>query len=86
MTGNSRQEINRQILKIIGMAVEQWPEQRFGQILRNLGVVEQTGLMRVSNHGKIAREENYWYNEFMTEPEYTLARIMENVDKLKWEV
>lgn len=35
---NPRQEANRQILEVLGQAVEQNPDLRFHQLLQNLGI------------------------------------------------
>ena len=35
----TRQEANREIVRILSAVVEDAPEQRFGQILANLGII-----------------------------------------------
>lgn len=65
----NRQRANREILELLKAEVERNPDIRFGQMLRNIGVVlDET----------IAGEHRpRWINEFNTESVDVLARIKE---------
>lgn len=52
----TRQEINREILKLLAEANEQMPDQRFGQLLVNMGVTIQSSIY---NFGSTVYEISY---------------------------
>lgn len=64
----SRQEANRKLVAIISAIVEQYPDQRFGQILYNISV---------ATHVKTAElDGTFWYKDiFFEESSDTLKRI-----------
>lgn len=59
-----RQQYNRMIIDILVAAVERFPEQRFGQILRNLQIVEEQ-----------QQSGGPWKNEFNTESADLILRM-----------
>lgn len=59
----TRLKANREIMKMLSKAIRDNPDARFGQILRNLGVVRIT-----SNLDGLPT----WINEFNTESSVTL--------------
>lgn len=69
---SKRQVINIQILEAVLAYARQHPTQRLGQILRNLGVVAE---LRDEQGTPYA-----WKNDFNTEPEFILKRMMEQGD------
>ncbi len=62
-----RQEANRKLIEILKAEVESQPTIRFGQLLRNIGVIIDT------------IPEGYntpiWQNHFYEEPDDMLARV-----------
>ncbi len=69
----NRRAANRAILDHIYLEIEENPDLRFGQILRNLGIV-----------GEITDEWGSpfaWTNEFNTEPWFILDRILSKKDE-----
>jgi hypothetical protein len=67
----TRFEANREIMKRLSKAIKDNPDQRFGQLLRNLGVVREQGY-DVDQCGTPPR----WVNEFNTESEFTLNNMI----------
>jgi hypothetical protein len=61
----NRQYANLLILARIKAEIEAYPDMRFGQILRNLGVVD----------AKFVDGEAKWTNTFHEEPSVTLDRM-----------
>lgn len=64
----SRLDNNRAIVEILAALVEEYPSMRFGQILRNANVVQET----LSDNLIV----NGWENEFNTESVTTQERMM----------
>ena len=63
-----RQSANEEILSIIFKATQKWPDQRLGQLLRNLDVVYSYN----TPNGPV------WSNGFNEEPWHTLDRMLQN--------
>ena len=59
---------NKEILKRLAKAVKENPDQRFGQLLRNLDVI-----VEIRNQQGIP---SYWQNDFNTESVAILGRMM----------
>lgn len=70
-TKTSRQDMNLQILNILKDYIYQYPDQRFGQILRNIGIVKTEISNKTSN--------TYFTNIFYEEPKQTLKRMVGEV-------
>lgn len=66
----TRKNANMEILRLIAMEVNQHPDLRFGQILRNMDVIIEA---REAHSG-------FWENTFYEEPHITLERM---IDQLK---
>lgn len=62
----TRQEANKEILKLLSKAVEEQSDVRFGQLLRNMEVIREI---------RIDGVPEYWANEFYAEPQYILKRM-----------
>lgn len=71
---NPRHEANLQILAQLLKYVDENPDQRFGQILRNTGVVVEVGV-RDSNQEEWETPDYYWARGVHEEPIATLARM-----------
>ena len=71
---NPRQEANFHILAILLNYVEKNPDQRFGQVLRNTGVVVDVGVKDSSQHDWDS-PDFYWVRGIHEEPMATLARM-----------
>jgi hypothetical protein len=69
----TRQEANREILKQLSKAVKANTDQRFGQLLRNLGLVTEV------RNGE--GTPTHWINEFNTES----VAILERMTKIEWD-
>ena len=69
-----RLEANRKLVSILAKEIEKSPSQRFGQILRNCGFVEEAG---VDCWNDLKGRPTYWNNEFNFEPWVLLARVWE---------
>lgn len=66
---NNRQKNNKELLAILNELVDNFPDQRFSQILQNYGFVKQT---------RPAKPDTFdvnWLNEYYSEPEYVLERV-----------
>lgn len=70
----TRKEANLQILARITKYINQYPDMRFGQALRNLGVI-------VDVSDPIGGEPK-WMNHFMEEPTSMIKRM--NEEEKKW--
>ena len=68
----TRQEANRELLKILEQTIESQPDIRFSQALRNAGFVKEVVFESPSS-----RWENviYWQDEFNLEPQVLLTRV-----------
>lgn len=64
----NRQKANRKILSLLSAAVEQYPDWRFHQILRNLGIT-------LRDETKTGRELLY-LDQFFEESDDTLERML----------
>jgi hypothetical protein len=62
-----RQECNRELMAVLGEQIEMHPSQRFSQILRNAGFVNQVD----------AADQVVWKDEFNLEPWVLLSRVRE---------
>lgn len=71
---NPRHEANLQILAQLLKYADDNPDQRFGQILRNTGVVVDVGV-RDSAQQEWETPEYYWMRGIHEEPIATLARM-----------
>lgn len=70
----NRQKANFQILERLRREIKQNPDLRFGQILRNIGVVRNVDAVIIDSDG-FRDERLLWYNEFYTESVDTLERL-----------
>jgi hypothetical protein len=75
----SRKEANKKIIKLIEKEIEKPFNEdiRFGQLLRNIGVV-------LEDRNGLPNEPIYWYNEFYLESEELLKRIKKTIKELEW--
>lgn len=71
---NIRRKINIQILKLLSKHIEKNPDQRFGQILRNTGVVVDIGI-RDSSQKEWETPDYYWMRGVHEESSLTLIRM-----------
>lgn len=62
-----RQEANRELLELLQVQVEKYPSERFSQILRNAGFVEQREIA----------DQVVWADDFNLEPWRVLKRVDE---------
>lgn len=74
----TRQEANREILKLLAEAVEAQPDTRFGQLLRNIGVVDETKITVLVHNGE-EYEDIYWRNAFYIESTGTLDSMNRSI-------
>jgi len=65
----TRKEANVRIVEILTNAIEMYPDQRFGQIMRNLDVIEEIN-------------ESVWKDEFYLESEELLERVMDRLSEM----
>jgi len=65
----TRLEANRKILEILKVMVETYPDQRFGQMMRNVDVVREVKIDTKEFTGLV------WIDEFNLESEELLNRI-----------
>lgn len=63
----NRQEYNKLVLDMLIAAVERFPEQRFGQILRNLEIIKENR----DEKGNVVS----WVNDFNTESKDIAERV-----------
>lgn len=69
----TRQEANRLIVKLLAEQVEKYPDIRFGQMMRNCGVIDDRQFVgEGTTYG-------YWVNEFNVEPIELLKRIQSKI-------
>ena len=69
----SRQEQNKELVKLLSELIEQHPDLRFSQILFNFGFVKQD---RPANPNLGVG----WQNEFYLESEKVLKRVLERLE------
>lgn len=62
-----RQEANRELLELLQEQIETYPSERFSQILRNAGFVQQTEIS----------DRVVWEDDFNLEPWQLLKRVDE---------
>ena len=67
---NLRELSNNELLKLLTQYLQNNPDQRFGQALSNLGIVEIVH----STHGTM------WQNEFYTESTELLTRVLKGIN------
>jgi hypothetical protein len=79
---NPRQIANRAILKLLQEQVESQPDSRFGQILRNTGVVVDVGI-RDSSKPDWETPDYYWERGIHEEPWHTLARMYRDIAEIR---
>ncbi len=72
-----RYKNNKAILKVLEAYVEVFPSQRFGQIIRNVGLVDTI----VLDHLKDKDRGPYFSNIFNEEPDRTLKRVAKDVNE-----
>lgn len=72
---SQRKQVNLQIVEALRDYVNKHPEQRFGQILRNIGIVATVPVDPMLMKGP------YFTNIFNEEPEKTLARIFKQLEE-----
>ena len=72
----TRKQKKLEIIKKLRDYICQHPEQRFGQALRNIGIVDTICL-----RDDITEYSVYFTNIFNEEPEQTLKRIAETLEK-----
>lgn len=80
---NSRLAINLEILKRLKKYAKENPDQRFGQILRNLGAVKEIGV-RDSSQEEYETPDYYWERGVFEESIATLVR-MEKIKRGNYE-
>lgn len=73
---NKRYENNKKILKLLEEYVEFAPSQRFGQIIRNIGLVDTIVLDHLTDKDR----GPYFTNIFNEEPDKTLVRVKADID------
>jgi len=75
----TRKEANRKIVKIIEKEIESPFNEdiRFGQLMRNIGVV-------LEDRNGLPNEPIMWYDEFNLESTELLKRIRKTIKKLEW--
>lgn len=73
-----RYEATKELVIILGTLVVKHPTQRFGQLLRNYGFI-QDGVMDSTG------EMHHWANEFYTEPQLVLDRVKKALKELDGE-
>lgn len=71
-----RKQINLQIIDALRDYINKHPEQRFGQALRNIGIVDTVLIYPSEQEAGV-----YFTNIFYEEPEQTLKRILETLDE-----
>jgi hypothetical protein len=71
---NPRQEINRQILKKLIEMNDSMPDQRFGQLLINCGITDETSFVTQA----VPAHEVHYYEE----SEVTLKRVYETLERI----
>lgn len=74
---NKRKAANKELVKILSEIIESQPSQRFSQILRNYGFIEE-----LPSNTQLP-EASKWINEFYTEPDKILARVQKITESLK---
>lgn len=72
-----RKQINLKIIDELREYICRHPEQRFGQALRNVGIVDTVNLTSHTDNGLEAFRGPYFTNIFYEEPEKTLDRILD---------
>ena len=75
-----RRNANAEILGMLADYITENPDQRFGQILRNTGVVVDYQEVDVADNGTTLTK---WTNHFNEEPDVTLKRMIETETKRK---
>lgn len=78
----SRLQINLQILDQLGKYLRKYPDQRFGQALRNIGIVDS--ISAVPHEGPEAHLKSVrivFSNEFYTESHETLRKVWERLNE-----
>ena len=73
-----RRVANLKIVKMLWQACKDQPDSRFGQILRNLGVVRE---IRAEGDLTVEQRAPRWVNEFNTESEFTLNNMIAEAKK-----
>lgn len=71
----NRLEANQRLLEILNRIVQNNPDLRFGQILRNYGFIKEVR----PGKPELCLE---WQNEFYTEPAKVLARVEQRLRDL----
>ena len=74
----TRKQANLKILKELRAYVTHNPDQRFGQILRNIGIIVDFQAEPKEPGGW---EPVQWGNHFNEEPEHMLKRMIETANK-----
>jgi hypothetical protein len=70
----TRRDANRELVRLLAEWVEKYPDMRFGQILRNMGIVEEIR-PHVYNGLGVQEDRIYWIDEFSLEPTELLKRV-----------
>lgn len=73
---SQRKQVNLQIIDALRDYICKHPEQRFGQALRNIGIVDT-----VHHDPNDFQHRPYFTNIFNEEPEITLAKIMKRLEE-----
>lgn len=68
-----RQDANVELIQLLAQYLTDRPSERFGQALRNLGIVSEREVV-INEGGGRESLELIWENEFMTEPHAMVAR------------
>jgi len=76
---NQRKQANDKLVKRLKELIDKFPDQRFGQILRNYGFISETRVKQKPGEW----EQQKWTNEFSLEPVALLARVKKEMKRLK---
>lgn len=78
----TRLEANLALIKILTEFVKDYPDIRFAQALRSIGVFETTGAVSHDKmKGHLGEVQVFYSNEFYTESEETLKKVKERLKK-----
>lgn len=74
----ARVAANLELIQVLAQYLTDHPTERFGQALRNLGIVSDREVAINAGRGR-EELELIWDNEFSTEPTATLARVKQTL-------
>lgn len=76
---SQRKQVNLQIIEALRDYICKHPEQRFGQAIRNIGIVDTVWIEHKEPGFDFGRP--FFTNIFHEEPEVTLARIFKQLEE-----